>query len=459
MRDSETKLFSYIFIFLIIEANLGFYQNQLSYYNKFSPIEKPNKLNYRTNRLSNQGIIDNNNHRLFWFIHITDTQMIWFENEKIEQLYEFFNSSFKEINPLFIYNTGDLVDAHNGRRQDVEEWKLYKKAIEDNKMNYSIYIDIAGNHDIIKDATASHYFNYSLIGSNFKTLQYSFNRTFSFGNYAFIGLNTAKSSYNLLEFAFIGFLNTIELDWYENELKKYKDFDKIFVFGHHPFNFPFPYLIKSSLSSSGKSFFDLNEEYNIFSYISGHVHTDYEIKENGIFSIITSNFDENNGTYRIISLDNNKLSTSVENVGKWPQALITNPINEEVIKKNNNKIRVLAWDPLGITSVKWGLTNLENETQINDWTPLIRVQEGDPLWEGDLEIQAEGKFLIKVKIESNSGEIIKEIIIHIKFNENIIFSIILLLILAIVISLSIIIIAIYSKIDFRKIKKSKKLQN
>jgi len=454
----RNKIFPFLVILFVIEGNLGCIITQLMDSNTKFLIEMPNEIETDEIKLSNRGTIDYDDQKLFWFIHITDTQFVWFDNEKLTQFYQFFNSSFQEINPLFIYNTGDLIHANNGENQDVEEWKLYKKALEDNNMNYSIYIDLPGNHDAAQDPTYSYYLNYSLIGSSFNTLQYSFNRTFSFGNYAFIGLNTATESYDLVEFALIGFLNSTELDWYEGELEKYKDFDRIFVFGHHPYSFPFPFFIKSSLSSSGKTFFDLTEEYNVFSYISGHVHTNYVTKDNGVLSITTSNFDKDNGTYRIISLDHNKLSTTIENVGIWPQGIITNPTNEEILKLNINKIRILAWDPSGINSVKWTLINLEKERQITDWAPLTRVHHSDPLWEGDLDIRVEGEFLLKVKIDSVSGEIIKDIIIHAKNSRKTVFFLISLLMIISLISLSIII-TFYPKFHIRKFKKNKEFQN
>lgn len=404
---------------------------------------------------SNQGFINNSEQKLFWFIHITDTQFVWSANENIVNFYQLLNETFHEIKPVFIYNTGDLVDANSGAGQDVDEWKLYKKALEDNHMNTSNYIDLVGNHDAANDPKYSYFLNYSMIGRNFKTLQYSFNKSFSFGKYAFIGLNTAKNYYNLFEFAFFGFLNTTELDWYEKELEKYKNFDRIFVFGHHPHNSPPPYLIISNLSSSGKTFFELNDEYKVHYYLSGHVHTNNFQKEKNLLSITTSNFDLNDGTYRLISLDHNQLSTSIGHVGNWPQAVITYPSSENPIMQDITKVRVLAWDPKGMDSVEWSLHSIKKEFQITSWEPLIKIDPSEPLWEGDLDIQLNGKYILKVKIEGGSGQVIKETIFISKSGWIFEFSISVIFIIIALISISIIIFN-YSRIHISKFTITKK---
>jgi len=409
MFNIKNKNSILLIIQLIIGAGLSICTIPNLFSNSHFFLEKTQRSEIVNIGLSNQGFINSSDQNIFWFIQITDTQFVWSASEKISTFNQLLNESFQEINPLFIYNTGDLVDANYGIQQDVEEWELYKKALEDNSMNSSIYIDLIGNHDAAQDSNFSYYLNYSMIGRSFNTLQYSFNKSFSFGKYAFIGLNTAKSSYNLVEFAFHGFLNSTELDWYENELEKFRNFDRIFVFGHHPHNTPPPYLIISNLSSSGKSFFDLNEEFNVFSYFSGHSHVDYFQNIGGILMISTRNFDLNGGTYRIVSLDHNQLATSIEHIGNWPQGIITYPPTENNPIQNYDKIRILAWDPKGITTVKWSFYSSNSKLQITNWEPLINVDSNEPLWEGNLDNKLNGLYVLKVKIEGGSGVVIKEI--------------------------------------------------
>ena len=428
-----------IFILLIIGIDLCIGATPLFLVENSHLLRKKQELElYKTN-VSNQGFINYSKQRLFWFIHISDTQFVWSTNESINRFYQLLNETYKEIKPLFIYNTGDLVDANHGAGQDIEEWKLYQTALKDNKMNSSIYKDLIGNHDAVNDPDFSYFLNFSMTGRKFRALQYSFNKSFSFGKYAFIGLNTAKKSYNLYEFAFIGSLNTSELDWYENELEKYKDFDRIFVFGHHPHYNPAPYLIISNLSTSGKSFFDLNKAYNIDYYLSGHAHVHSYRKDEKLLMITTSNFDYQGGTYRIITIDHNYLSTTIGRIGIWPQAVITYPSNEHPLIEGLNRLRVLAWDPNGVNSVEWSLYSDKKDFQITNWIPLEKLDGDSPLWEGDFDFQFNGRYILKVKIDGVSGQIIKELNLTSKsgwtfeFSANLIFMIISLVSIAIII--------------------------
>ncbi|MFW9940844.1 MAG: metallophosphoesterase family protein [Candidatus Thorarchaeota archaeon] len=405
------------------------------------------------NASSNNGFISSQDYELFWFIQISDTQFLWYNNSKISEFYTFLNETYKEIAPLFIYHTGDIVQANFFLGQDKEEWERYREALNNNNMNASIYMDLLGNHDTIGDPNTEFFLNYSMMGQSFDTTQYSFNKSFTFGNYAFIGLNTAKKSYDLLEYNFEGFLSSSELDWYENELEKVKSFDKIFVFGHHPPKFPLFYNIKSEKSSSGKDFTELNEDYNVSYYLSGHVHANSFQYLNKLLTITTTNFDQMGGTYRIIALDNNRLSTSIENVGKWPQGIITYPPSDPNHKVG--MVRILAWDPKGISSVQWSLHNIESEFQITNWKPLIQVEPNEPLWETVLSPNLNGKFKLKVKVEGGSGEVIKEIILNFERDRRVNIFILFIFIIALV-SISIVTLN-YLRLNIDSLRKRKKV--
>ena len=408
----DKKLISLIFLLIFIFNIHNFSIFSYSHENHLR-LEKKSEVENINIRSSANGFISSDDIELFWFIQISDTQFLWYDIDKIAGYYKFLNETYKELTPLFIFHTGDIVDANYGLGQDKIEWENYRQALDDNSMNASIYMDVIGNHDAANDPDFTYFLNYSMMGLSFNTTQYSFNYSFTFGRYAFIGLDTAKESYDLFEFGFQGFLSSEELDWYESELEKYKEFDKIFVFGHHPPSYlPF-YTIKSDESLSGRDFYELNEEYNVSFYLSGHVHENSFQYFNNLLTITTSNFDQGGGIYRIISLDHNRLSTSLEYVGNWPQAIITNPPGEEYLFRDLNviekKLRVLAWDPMGIISVKWSLFDIQNEYQLINWEPLERISNEKPLWESNLNFTNRGNLLLKVKIEGGSGEIIKEL--------------------------------------------------
>lgn len=414
MINKVNKKLLYIVLTILFLFNISHFSICSYSYENHLKLEKKSGSESIKELSTNKGFISIDDYNLFWFIQISDTQFLWYDENKIASFYNFLNETYKEIDPLFIYHTGDLVDAYSGLQQNKFEWELYKKALDDNKMNASIYMDVIGNHDAAQDPNFNYFLNYSMMGRSFNTTQYSFNKTFDFGKYAFIGLNTAKESYNLFEFVFQGFLNSEEINWYENELEKYKECDKIFVFGHHPPNYPPYYTIQSEESLSGKDFYELNEDYNVSYYFCGHTHENAIQHFNDLLMISTLNFDQNNGAYRIIALDNDRLSTSIETVGVWPQAIITNPSEEEYLFGDLNvkdeKLRAIAWDPKGIDSVTWSFFDINGEHQITNWKPLERIFANEPLWEGNLAFEFHGKLMLKVQIKGHSGTKFKTLI-------------------------------------------------
>ncbi|MFO8017650.1 MAG: metallophosphoesterase [Promethearchaeia archaeon] len=371
-----------------------------------------------------QGYINDSDNELIWFLHVTDTQDIWYDDGKIGQWRQMLNQSYREINPFLIYNTGDLVNSDyenfitgNERDQRIEEWERYNQSLYDSGMNSSIYMDVIGNHDVYGDLGNSYFLNYSMMGKELNTLQYGFNRSFSFGDYAFIGLHTAEDYGIRYPFALFGYLNTQELDWYEQELTRFQDCDRIFLMGHHP-----PFEIYSTRSSSGKSFFQLNEEFDVDYYFMGHGHINSFQNVNGMLAIETEKFSNEGGSYRIVTLDKNQLSTSIERVGQWPQGIITNPPRRDYLEEetwtDGEHIRVLAWDPEGVNFVEWSAFTPDGSKQIIDWENLDNISSTGPLWEGDFS-KLEEKMaknsdlessLIKVRISGKSGENIKEIL-------------------------------------------------
>jgi hypothetical protein len=387
----------------------------------FSPLIKDNfvqdtdsKLDNSGINLANQGFVNSSGQEVFWFIHITDTQDLWYAPELIARFNRLLNESYKVIQPVIIYNTGDIVSSDyenfisaNERNQRVEEWEAYNKSLNDNNMNGSVYLDVVGNHDCYGDPGNTFFLQYSMMGQAYNALQYSSKKSFSFGEYAFIGLHTGEDYGVTYPFGLFGYLNSQELDWYEEELEKVKDCEKIFVFGHHP-----PFEIFSGVNSNGKSFFSLNDEYNVFAYFTGHGHMNTFENVNGMFAIETTAFDRPRGSYRIVAVDNNHLSTSLETVGTWPQGIITYPPREDYINEDLNniqKIRALAWDPNGISAVQWSAYSGAN--QLVDWTPMVNVTNNRTLWEAnwDTTLNDGNDYLIKVKIIGKSGETIKEI--------------------------------------------------
>lgn len=155
-------------------------------------------------------------------------------------------------------------------------------------------------------------------------------------------------------------------------------------------------------------------------------------------------------------IDDNQLSTSIEDIGKWPQGLIISPPSnnfyDSQFKIELENIHVLAWDPKGIVSIEWSVY-FENGNQFKSWTSLQRNLENGILWEGDFckDLSFGNNYIVKVKIEGNSGQTIREIIYSVPMNINYELVHIILTVLVIgIIAMPIVIIILYPKKILKK---------
>lgn len=374
--------------------------------------------------LINQGRVKNTDYKIFWFIQITDTQSSWMEwggNERrdpedgyTKNVKYFFNETQNTIKPVFIVNTGDLVDSdyHNffmrNRGQLLDEWSYYNETITERGMNSSYYFDIPGNHDVYRNPFYGYYLNYSMSGSAFGTDQFLVNLNLTWGNYSFYFLSTPEDHGLEYPFALGGRLGNSEINWLQNKLAANTHSNLSFAFGHHP-----PFEIFSCRASTGQDFIDLLQDYNIKAYFCGHGHMETYQDIYGVAAVETSKFNYDGGTYRIIAVDEDRLST-VQQIGQnWPVGIITNPIDEKFaigkydMQKHMNpqKIRALAWDPLGVTSVEW------RADRKSAWISMDEIV-GDPLWEANFDDSLiDGKsHLIEIRITGGSGTKIESII-------------------------------------------------
>jgi len=181
-----------------------------------------------------QGILNSSNYHIFWFLQITDTQMAWYKWGKTERrditdgrnvkIRTFFNTTQKILSPLFIVNTGDLVDSSYesyfrrtvGQRED--EWAYYNESISGTGVNSSYYFDMVGNHDIYRSPGYNYFLNYSFSGSAFHTDQYMISLNLSWGNYQFYTLSTPEDYGLEFPLSLYGSLDQNELNWFESKL-------------------------------------------------------------------------------------------------------------------------------------------------------------------------------------------------------------------------------------------------
>lgn len=365
------------------------------------------------NDLPNDGYLSGPDYSIFWWIHITDTQNVWAHDDRVRNLEYVLNTSIPTIKPTFTINTGDLVDSDYdeflGRNpgQRTWEWELYNKTFADNGMNYSNFFDIVGNHDIYRDPRYDYYINYSISGQHFKTDQFVVNLEFPWGKYSFYLLSVTEDYGIEFPFALGGYMSKGEMAWFENSLIENKDANLSFAFGHQP-----AHQVFSALSPSGKMFIPLMKKYGVDFYGCGHEHINTYQNIGGIAAVETQQFQEDAGSYRIVAIDNDGISTSFQTGTEFPVGIITSPvginyaIGDYDMQKHEDpaKIRALAWDPDGVDSVEW------RADAADTWTTMTNVE--GPLYEAafDSSLADDDEHEIEIKITSDSETKIESIV-------------------------------------------------
>jgi len=369
----------------------------------------------------NQGIpnpsgIDVPGYNIFWFLHVTDAQESWLYGDAAEdpglahQYFLLLNESARVIAPEFVVNTGDIVNTndHDGNiladnlGQDDNEWAMYRNATDLAGANLSWYVDLTGNHDGYGDPGFTYYLANSVLGRATGQYHHAWGVNTSAGQHRFIGLKSTEGDGVDYQFAVFGILTRAEMDWYEGELRRDTGSPSpvTFLLQHHP-----PYTFTAELTSSGKSFEALANDYGVDVMLFGHDHVetiDYMPQANGIRAIQTPAFHKDRGTYRIVAVDSGVLSSELAFVGQWPQGLITSPIATdhvygdylEVPHAAPGAIRVLAWDAAGVTGV---------QVRIDGGTWQDATQATGPLWELQLTGSAPDKMHIEARISGASG--------------------------------------------------------
>ena len=368
--------------------------------------------------VSDRGILSGEDYDIFWWIHISDTQFVWWNYysdangprwSRIQDAEYFFNTTAKVINPVCIINSGDLVDSdyvsymsiNSGQNQ--EEWELYNTTISNSVWNHTNYFYIVGNHDIYYDEGFTYYLNYSIAGSYTNTDQYHVNLELPFGNYSFYLLSTTEDYGLAFPFGLGGHMSNNELEWFENKLMAHDDANVSFVFGHQP-----PFEVFSSRSPSGNTMIELMDEHGVDFYGTGHGHDNNYQKINGMAAVETTKLHADKVSYRIVAVDNDGISSSVQSgLQEFPVGIITNPIDEHYaigdfdIKseqhQNPDKIRTLAFDPDGIASVVWRHDGMEDGV----WKTMIHVESA--LYEADWEDITGTIATVQVKITNING--------------------------------------------------------
>jgi hypothetical protein len=365
------------------------------------------------------------NNRVFWFIQSSDVHVGARGDQDSGNLQWLVTQGKDVIQPNFIVVSGDLTDSTNGNffgypdGPHPEEWNLYQSILS-GRVDAGGYYDLPGNHDHYNDQYFSYYLANSIQGRASGNTQVSWIRTFDFGKYHFIGINTADntgSPFSLDPTKYYGDhagLDASELAFIENELSLHQDADLTFIFGHHPLS-PTGNSSDTYVYYGGDEFASLMQTNGVSLYGYGHTHEASEsfythnVSPGVYYFNVASLGKSSENQYSVTAIDCNGVSSATQTVGTWPVVLITAPMDKylggtftpfvyPVPNSTSNPIRALVFDPSPIISVKYRINGGAEQS-------MAQLPGNPHLWEGfwNATTLPQGEQIIEVWASTGSG--------------------------------------------------------
>ena len=167
-------------------------------------------------------------------------------------------------------------------------------------------ICLAGNHD-----------NFTLMQQCFNNSKINCHKNKQFDHWQIISLNSQKINSQG------GYLAQSELDYLSNQLEKNTSLNTLIAMHHHPIKINSPWMDTMMIENNAELFLLLEQYPQVKAIIFGHIHQEFEYKEQGIqllgtpsscfqFKPYSSQFslDDNEAGYRYLKLYSNGKVTS-----------------------------------------------------------------------------------------------------------------------------------------------------
>ena len=294
-------------------------------------------------------------HKLNWFIHITDIHISdWEDTSRESELRTFVTDVLAVIQPEFVMCGGDLTDAKaknpvvsEGQRKT--EWETYKN-ITDSRWNRLPWLDIRGNHDtlnVLSRSSQSNFFsNYSVMGREGRLKSYSTKLASRGQKFNVIAVDATLEVGMNYPFNFVGHLNQKDQEDLNKIVKDMEKEEIAIFFGHYP----------TSVIEESDYVRDLTSHGLV--YLSGHLHDLALFKMFNMYTLHNNEHLElelvdwkNNRRFRLLAVDDGKLSFVDVKFGDWPIVLVTYPKNTKYMMEkedygnyHRNSIRVLVFN-------------------------------------------------------------------------------------------------------------------
>ena len=347
------------------------------------------------------------NDHIFWFVQASDTHVGMRGSNDTTRLQWLVTTARATIQPAFIVVTGDLTDSTNGNLFGIpngpyqSEWDSYKSILSAAGVTAGNYYDLPGNHDAYSDKYFTYYLANSVQGRATHSTQVSWTRSFDWGTYHFLGVNTAGNTGASFSFSFPygdpAGLDDTELSFITEDLTNHASNNLTFVFGHHP-------VTDTGVSSDTWLLYGQTEfihgldVYGSSAYEYGHTHeySDTMFAGNsytgsmaggGIrYLNIASLGKTSSNNYAVVAVDCDGVSAVPATYNTWPVVLITAPVSSRIGSTTNpygytvpqaaaNPVRALVFDTKAVTvsyRVDGGTT----------WNTMTRADATRPVWVG-----------------------------------------------------------------------------
>jgi predicted phosphodiesterase len=365
------------------------------------------------------------NDRIFWFILVSDTHIGARGSQDSNNLKWIVTEGMNVVQPEFVVLAGDLTDSTNGNWFGYpngpyqQEWDEYKSILAQGNVNSNNFYDIPGNHDAYSDQYFRYYLANSVQGQTTGFTQVSWTRKFDFGNYHFLGVNTADNtgaSFSLSwPYGDYAGLDKSELAYIWEELTSHSDHDLTLVFGHHPVT-DTGGSTDTWLYYGAQDFIGMLDFYGASLYGYGHTHnysevlfqgdsyTGYMVGDGIVYLNVDSVGKSSDNNFTVVAVDCNGISTKTQAIGKWPLVLVTTPVNYNLGGVSNpyaysiptasdNPIRALVFDAADVSQVQYRIDN-------GVWNYMQQISsENRNLWEASWDTTAlsEGMYTIEVQ--------------------------------------------------------------
>jgi hypothetical protein len=364
------------------------------------------------------------NTRIFWFVRVSDTHVGARGTTDSDRLRWILTTAKSVISPSFIVATGDLTDSTNGNLFSIPngpyqaEWDEYRSIVDPN-VSAANYFDLPGNHDAYNDKYFAYYRANAVQGRATGGTQVSWTLDLPFGEYLFLGVNTADNTGASFSLTFPygdhAGLDTTELAYIEDQLAHHTDARLTMVFGHHP-------VTDTGVSGDTWLFYghqDLIQALDangasLYGYGHTHAYSDVQFTGNSYTGPMTNGgvrylnvaslAKSSASNYDVIAVDNDGVSSVPATAGTWPVVLITAPVDKtlgttvnpyaySVPAASSNPIRALVFDAKTVSSVQF---RVDAETT---WHSMSRNSGNTRLYEGvwDASALASGDHTITVQ--------------------------------------------------------------